>query len=331
MATLEITTIIGCPLACTFCPQDTLTVSYGSSSERTLSLDKFKIILNKLPSHVRIDFSGMSEPFANPSCIDMVALAAESKNPIAIYTTLVGLTRYAVDYLVKLIKARRFSIFNIHLPDGEGNMRGFLYNEDYHYALEHLLPLEGVECMTMSAFAEIDSKLLNALSNSPKKLEIQKKLPKSAFRGIRRADSLNTSIVNDQPLEESVEWKCAIECATTPFYDHNVLLPDGRVVLCCMDYGMKHVLGNLLEQDYIDLFSGDEIGIVQSSNMSLNKEQKQRSICTACENVCSYEISQGSWSVVGRNIPAKSFKKLTQDFVKTIFSKVVRNINKSFM
>ena len=113
MATLEITTLIGCPLACTFCPQDALTVAYGSSSERMLSFEKFKIILNKLPSHVRIDFSGMSEPFANPSCIDMVALAAASKNPIAIYTTLAGLTRSAVDHLVELIRARRFSISHI--------------------------------------------------------------------------------------------------------------------------------------------------------------------------------------------------------------------------
>ena len=35
--------------------------------------------------------------------------------------------------------------------------------------------------------------------------------------------------------------------------EQHVLLPDGTVILCCMDYGMKHVLGNLLEMDYKDL------------------------------------------------------------------------------
>ncbi|HAJ56357.1 MAG TPA: hypothetical protein DCL35_01145 [Candidatus Omnitrophica bacterium] len=39
---------------------------------------------------------------------------------------------------------------------------------------------------------------------------------------------------------------------------HNVLLPNGDVVLCCMDFGMKHVLGNLLVSDYLSLFSGVE-------------------------------------------------------------------------
>ena len=35
----------------------------------------------------------------------------------------------------------------------------------------------------------------------------------------------------------------------------NVLLPNGDVLLCCMDWGMKHVLGNLLTGDYSNLFA----------------------------------------------------------------------------
>jgi hypothetical protein len=36
--------------------------------------------------------------------------------------------------------------------------------------------------------------------------------------------------------------------------NHNVLLPNGDVLLYCMDYGMKHILGNLLSVDYASLF-----------------------------------------------------------------------------
>ena len=35
----------------------------------------------------------------------------------------------------------------------------------------------------------------------------------------------------------------------------NVLLPDGSVALCCMDWGLEHVLGNLLDQEYDELFT----------------------------------------------------------------------------
>jgi len=34
---------------------------------------------------------------------------------------------------------------------------------------------------------------------------------------------------------------------------HNVMLPNGDVSLCCMDYGLEHILGNILEQEYEDI------------------------------------------------------------------------------
>jgi hypothetical protein len=48
-----------------------------------------------------------------------------------------------------------------------------------------------------------------------------------------------------------------ITCSTAQRkLNHNVLLPDGTVILCCMDYGCQHVLGNLLAQPYQTLFTG---------------------------------------------------------------------------
>ena len=43
MPTLEITTKLGCALACRFCPQDRLVKSYPSGEARTLSLADFEI------------------------------------------------------------------------------------------------------------------------------------------------------------------------------------------------------------------------------------------------------------------------------------------------
>ena len=168
-------------------------------------------------------------------------------------------------------------------------MRGFKIDSDYIYALENLITLEGVDSMTMSANAMIDPQLLEVIRVSPYFEQIIQKLPRHHFLGWRRAGSLNDSLVRDQPLEEKVEWRCGISCASTPFYDHNVMLPDGRVVLCCMDYGIKHVMGNILEQRYLDLFWGNELKRVKAANMSLDPESKKASICTACTNVRCYQ------------------------------------------
>lgn len=36
-------------------------------------------------------------------------------------------------------------------------------------------------------------------------------------------------------------------------YNHNVVLPNGDVCLCCNDWGLDHVLGNLFEKNYNDI------------------------------------------------------------------------------
>lgn len=322
MSSLEITTLIGCPLACTFCPQDSLAKSYGTGNQRLLTLDKFKQIITKLPPHVRIDFSGMAEPFVNPECIEMVRFAATTLNPIAIYTTLQGLNESGAIILKELIKYGRVSIFVIHLPDDTGNMRGFHLTDEYMKCLEILLPLDSVDCMTMSIDAKVDPQLLTLISSSSIKSKLLNKLPKTSFKGIRRAGSLNTKNLSPDSLHQEVQWKCAISCKSTPFYDHNVLLPDGTVVLCCMDYGLKHKLGNLLDQDYKSLFLGDEIKRVQSLNMLIDAKEKSESICTSCENTCTYVSSNGSWLASAYPFAMTSTKHILLEIKARILKKL---------
>jgi len=37
--------------------------------------------------------------------------------------------------------------------------------------------------------------------------------------------------------------------------DHNELLPNGDVCMCCQDWGQKYVFGNLLTNDYHSIFT----------------------------------------------------------------------------
>ena len=60
-------------------------------------------------------------------------------------------------------------------------------------------------------------------------------------------------------------------------FDCNVVLPNGDVYLCCMDYGLKHKLGNLFETSYDDLNRSD---IKAMSNTT-----KSNCICRKCERM----------------------------------------------
>lgn len=223
----------------------------------------------------------------------MIFLAAATARPLALYTTLQGMPIQSLDRLLDLAKSRRFLPFVVHLPDNHGNMPGFKISEDYVLCLESLAPVDSVEFMTMSADAQVDYALLDLLSRRPSWEVVRHRLPKSAFVGWRRAGSLSVDRVEGQALRPPVYHRGALTCQWTPFYDNNVVLPNGDVTPCCMDYGLKHVIGNLLEQDYYQMFAeSDELRQVVAGNMGSGCE----TICRSCEKAVSHQPTlKGRW------------------------------------
>ncbi len=61
--------------------------------------------------------------------------------------------------------------------------------------------------------------------------------------------------------------------------DHGVLLPNGDVALCCMDYSLAHVLGNLRDMPHRELYKGDAF---QKILLAL-KDESMALICRKCE------------------------------------------------
>src|SRR5215469_13975134 len=98
---LEITTMIGCKVACIYCPQDKISRRY-LGSDRMMNFDDFKIYIEKVPRHVVLHFTGFAEAFLNPRCMDMIEYAADRGHPIWISTTLAGITREDIRRLSKL-------------------------------------------------------------------------------------------------------------------------------------------------------------------------------------------------------------------------------------
>jgi len=124
---MEITTVIGCPIRCRYCPQDKLIKAYTQRSNIfRMDFNTFKKCLDKIPSYIRIDFSGMAEPWINPECTKMVLYSYRRGFKIIINTTLVGMT--LVD--LELIKGIPFEEFVVHLPDKEGYTK-IMISENY--------------------------------------------------------------------------------------------------------------------------------------------------------------------------------------------------------
>ena len=248
--TMEFTTSIpenGCVVDCVFCPQRTLQKVYDG--ERTMSLDNFKKAVDKLPKEVRVTFAGFTEPWLNKYCTDMVLYAHEQGHPVSVFTTGIGMD---VDDIER-IKHIPFAGgpnggFVLHLPDQERKAKHPI-TKRYVEVIEHFGKVyPQIHNFTTMAMGTVHERVRHVFSDAP-------------VYGMwsRAGNLLGESIMKPELLNRKDEYRSIyhgeqeMTCGCMEKMYHNVMLPNGDVSLCCMDYGLEHILGNLYEQSYEDV------------------------------------------------------------------------------
>jgi len=248
--TMEFTTSIpenGCVVDCVFCPQRTLQKVY--TGERTMSLDNFKKAVDKLPREVRVTFAGFTEPWLNKYCTDMVLYAHEQGHPVSVFTTGIGMD---VDDIER-IKHIPFAGgpnggFVLHLPDQERKAKHPI-TKRYVEVIEHFGKVyPQIHNFTTMAMGTVHERVKHVFHDAP-------------VYGMwsRAGNLLGESIMKPELLNRKDEYRSIyhgeqpMTCGCMEKMYHNVMLPNGDVSLCCMDYGLEHILGNLYEQSYEDV------------------------------------------------------------------------------
>lgn len=252
--TLEITTVFPCAVACKICPQDKWKNIY--KGKHRLTYEDFCKMLKNIPKDVRLDFSGFSEPFLNRDSSKMMLHAYQNGYQVVLYTTLVGFTPHDAE----VIKVIKFAACTIHLPDDTNfkvpneekwllSYELFARNVDYDNAIYHL----------------------GKLSSRVKK----------EVRGICRPPILTrANNVVTEVIKPLARHKGVIKCLISDnLFNQNVMMPNGDVYLCCMDWSLQHKLGNLFEQSYETLHESDEYHRICHSMHDPSIE----TICHYCE------------------------------------------------
>lgn len=256
---LEITTRIGCQNMCRFCPQNLLINEYSKrEGELFMSFKTFKTCIDKVPKSVRIDFSGMAEPWLNKNCTRMLLYAHKQgfKN-IAVFTTGVGMNLSDL----RKISHVPFSVFYVHLADSKGNSK-IKITQKYLTLLKEIKRLD-IKNKRFMAMGKLHPKLKSLFGNLVEPVKM-----------ISRAGNLN--FIN------KINKSGSIKCCWPEGLKHNGLLPNGDVLLCSMDYGITRPIGNLLRNKYEDLFKSKEFkNIVQILKGRINEDI----ICRHCEYV----------------------------------------------
>jgi MoaA/NifB/PqqE/SkfB family radical SAM enzyme len=239
---LEITTMVGCKVACVYCPQDKISHRYFGA-DRMMQFDDFKIYIEKVPRHVVVHFTGFAESFLNPRCTDMVEYAAHRGHPIFISTTLAGVTREDIRRLSKLA----YYEFQIHLPSAEKAMN-LAINDEYFLLLSDLVAAGIIT--DLHFHGDNVHPVVGAWLR-------QHAVEFMEFQLQDRAGNLNTEKVKARmstPVATAVKPNGKLRCDR--IYQ-NVLLPNGDVVLCCMDWSAEHILGNLKRDRFEDLYRSE--------------------------------------------------------------------------
>lgn len=278
MPTMEITTCVGCRVQCTFCPQDLLMTRYERKTDENkitfakpvmMSFNTFKTCIDKIPLRVEINFSGFTEAFLNPNCVDMILYAHERGHKINVFSTLVGMTEEDVEK----IKHIKFGTFVIHLPDANHYAK-IAINDQYIRVIKKIISgkIHHLHCMCMGEIPSVIQEI-TGLNFPPAPMHDRAGNNEIGFKTPKKYGPLLCTKASD----------CGIKVI-----DENVLLPNGDVCLCCMDYGMEYVLGNLLRQGYDSLFTSDEFKKVKEK-MS---EQDSDIMCRVCTRSISADKIQ---------------------------------------
>ncbi len=276
MPHLEITTKIGCKINCRFCPQDKLIKSYCSNrtqDDMELSYEDFCNCVDKLPTNVDIHFSGMCEPWLNKDCSKMLRYAFEKGHSISVYTTLVGMG--IEDY--KIVRECKFKDFVIHIPDEENNSCipiTELWLEVFNQIVSDIkakrIRVTGFSChgavnerikpvIDELGYIQMHDEMHDRAGNLENELAVLKK--------------------GDLAKQRRVICKyCGIKM------NRNILLPDGTVLLCCMDYSNEYIIGNLINEEWKNIDEGTRKQLFRERLLNC----ESGFICNKC--TCSVEI-----------------------------------------
>ena len=265
--TMQVTTRIGCMVNCKYCPQNLLIKKYYENDKKrssVMSLEVFEKCLGRLPKNTRISFCGMAEPFLNPECGEMIKLAHQSGRTVELYTTLVGADRKTIEEIAEI----PFGYVTLHVADRYGYAH-IPITDEYYDLIEfviHYKRRDGAPFVNMcNAQAQPDEKIAEICRG---KYEILTALHDRA--GNLKDDKL----LNKNTPEGKIS--CSL-CGNK--LNHNNLLPDGTVLLCDFDYGMQHVLGNLLDQTYEEIMDGSEWNRVCKG---MSGDLRQDILCRKC-------------------------------------------------
>ncbi len=263
---IEVTAKIGCAVNCHYCPQNVLLNAYFKDNKQrqsSMTFADYKRYLDLMPQETIVDFSGFVEPFLNADSLMMMEYTVQTGHDCTLFTTFRGLSMEELDRLVKI----PFRYVCVHTADADG-FANIPVTDEYLSIFSKAL---NATKPNGSPFIDV----ANCQSEPhPAVLELTEGKLKIYCEMSDRAGNLDK---DDKHLAH-VHKKGRIRCSRAVAMNHFVLLPDGSLALCCNDFGLKHIVGNLNTASYSEIMAGSEMKRIRKAMT----EEGDDVICRKC-------------------------------------------------
>ena len=257
---VQITSAMGCPVGCEYCPQSTLSENRAGRKHSLEAVD-FEKYLQNIPLDTLLRWTGYSEPILAKEFPEMVSCAHKKGYKQLISTTLVG-PRRCLDFLEVF---PGFIHFNFHLQDMDNKMPGLIVNGKYIDTFKRIFtaqlkrarlnPLKiTIQCWGR-AFHPLISKAIDECASecSYSNEEIEQMTRISDLLS-SRSGKANVSAFRRKALKKysqndlSYIYFCGKKSLSNP-----VLLPNGELNICCDNYSLEGIKGSLSDSNLVDV------------------------------------------------------------------------------
>lgn len=264
---LDLTLALGCTVGCNYCPQSATIRAAKKQGilSNVMSLEVLECCLDKLPQGLLLNFAGYTEPFQNPACADMIEMSVKRGFRVAVYTTLKGCSEANLSKIEPL----NIETFEVHLPTASGR-EAILVDDTYLACLERVHGLTSARFLLMAWGTEprIRDDVAPFVDND-----------RVVVSGTNsRAGNMASNLIKGMRQPRKI-LKCDRSLLS------NNLLPNGDVTVCCQDFGLSHIIGNLRTDSYASLFQSEEFLRVKAGL----DDPDANVLCRTCEyaNVAS--------------------------------------------
>jgi len=248
--TLEFSLFTGCSVNCSYCPHATL---HKASSEKYMSVDRFKLILDKIPKEVGLVFAGFCDPLQYDKLVDVIEYSYQKGHRLNIATTIPEDYPENIDLF---LNEKYWTGRCLHLRD---EFMSYKTNSDNYYnIIDKFFSQMNKQYKTNNIVVDNRFSFLGKNIDSRIKELINKNELDHVFEVCIPHTRINAPIKYDAPRQnKGLAGK--IYCSVG-LYRRQMITPDGDVVLCCMDVEKQHVLGNLITGTYDDIYNSENYG-----------------------------------------------------------------------